>query len=397
MSKAKVIWVVLDSQREDIFSKYNGGVMKELKRDSIYFSHAIAQSTFTPASFGSFLTSTDPYKTKNTLLNIPKEALMHKKKKGESAKDNYFKDVKLEVVDKPSVFDYFKNTFSCSGKILGEGFDYSKWNIHRENELKDATKFIKKHSKDEFLVFVRTIQTHIPWSNPIISGKIVGKKYEYFKTLKRLHFLYSNPVAYWPTRGFIMLAAKFGLDLFVKNRLGPIIKTLKEEGIYDESMIIISADHADNLHDNFKEGYEHIGHGFDVHESVTRVPILVKFPKNTGKSRKTDDIVRNVDILPTILTACGKKSKAKLDGVPLVGKTGRDLVAYSEGVKTFSLENKAAKLVVNLENKKPSFSYDKGSKNSELEKAAKKIIDSASSDRGDEELMVEQLKKLGYI
>ncbi len=401
---AKLIWLVLDSLREDTFSSYNGGVLGRLKKDSVYFPSTIAQSTFTPVSFGSFLTGMNPYSMGTSLVTIDKKALMDKKwRKKKSGSGDYVKGVKLNELKHKTVFDHFKNPISFTRKILGKGYDYGPWNLQKESKAVNAAEFIRK-SGGEFLVFVRTAKTHIPWKKSlgrITSMPIMGKDYEYFQGLKRLHRFYSNRLTRCPAKKLIMLSAYLGLDSFVRNELAGMIRALKEKGIYDETCIIITADHSDNLHENYKEGFEHIAHGFDVNDRVINVPLLIKLPGNAHGGEMVRDVVRNIDILPTLLALYGKEG-SEVDGVPLIDndgnlRTGLNLTAYSEAFQMFCLKKGGAKLTLDLTGGKKEFSYRKCPKGGTLKKEADSIIKRIFKERADEDYMVSQLKKLGYF
>lgn len=406
MPKNKVIWIVLDSLRPDTFKRYNKGTLKKLKDDSIYFPNCVAQSTFTPTSFGSFLSSTNPYRSRTCLVNLSAEALRYKDKtkdsKEKEKEKNYIKGIKLEVIERPMIFDYFNRTFSCTKKILGNNYDYGSWNIHKEKDAAVSAEFIKENAQDGFFVFIRSIQTHIPWHNPLVSGQLFGGKYEYFKTLERMHLLYSNPITRPVAKRLFMFAAKMGLDLFVRRRLEGIISSLKECDIYDDTLIIISSDHGDNLHENYKAGPEHIGHGFDVEEGAINVPLLIKLPENKGGGSIVKEQVRNIDILPTILNVCNLDAKTELDGIPLLDSEGQvlttgDEIAYSEATNMFSLKDSCSKLLVEFGKRGAKRTYVRGKKSKRLEDEADRIESEIRDVGGDEEKMIAQLKKLGYI
>jgi arylsulfatase A-like enzyme len=84
------------------------------------------------------------------------------------------------------------------------------------------------------------------------------------------------------------------------SAIGDLLRRLRESGMYDDMLIIITADHGDthgehDLLDHFL--------GF-VYQELVHVPLVIKYPDQRQGSQ-SDDLVSQVDILPTILDLCG--------------------------------------------------------------------------------------------
>jgi arylsulfatase A-like enzyme len=95
--------------------------------------------------------------------------------------------------------------------------------------------------------------------------------------------------------------------------IGDLLAELERLGIADETMIVISADHGEEL---FEE--KRCGHGASLRDSLTRVPLLVHYPPRIA-ARIVDEGSEGVDILPTILDAAGIAAPAGLQGRSLRG------------------------------------------------------------------------------
>ena len=77
--------------------------------------------------------------------------------------------------------------------------------------------------------------------------------------------------------------------------IGPLLKKLKELDLYDNSIIIICADHGDEFGEH---GY--MGHGQTLYDEVTHVPLIIRIPGIQG-GRKVTELSETVDIMPTLL------------------------------------------------------------------------------------------------
>ena len=108
------------------------------------------------------------------------------------------------------------------------------------------------------------------------------------------------------------LVARYCASLrYVDEQIGRIFCFLKEQQILDETILVVTADHGENL---FEDGY-FIEHS-DVPERVMHVPLLVHFPGIN--SCQVNEFISHVDLLPTLLDYLGIESTADYDGRSLL-------------------------------------------------------------------------------
>ena len=105
------------------------------------------------------------------------------------------------------------------------------------------------------------------------------------------------------------IAAYDGELAFVDDQVERILQFLKHNDIYDNTIVIIMADHGEILAE--KEGY--FGHHKYLYRGSMRIPIIMKFP-GIGHHR-IDERITNVDILPTLLDALGIEVTTAMDGI----------------------------------------------------------------------------------
>lgn len=111
---------------------------------------------------------------------------------------------------------------------------------------------------------------------------------------------------------------------------GRLVDLLVEEGLYEDSMIILTADHG-------QEFYEHGGtqHGRMFVEHL-RVPLIIKFPGNAHAGRVVENPVRLIDIYPTIFEILGIAPEQPIQGTSLLPLlTGRG--TYNPTIASFNL------------------------------------------------------------
>ena len=122
------------------------------------------------------------------------------------------------------------------------------------------------------------------------------------------------------------------------ERLGRVFSALKSQGLLRRTLVVVTSDHGESLGEN---GY--LQHGPRVGEPVLRVPLVIRLPDDHPLRLRSGiqvrDLVRTIDILPTVLEIVGVPSPSGIDGVSLVplleGKEIAPLWAYAETGSSF--------------------------------------------------------------
>lgn len=85
----------------------------------------------------------------------------------------------------------------------------------------------------------------------------------------------------------------------------PILETLQETGRYDNTLVVVTADHGEMLYE-----HERYAHGnLPLWEEVIKVPLIVKFPKGkrpAALAREVNELTSSVDLLPALADLLGR-------------------------------------------------------------------------------------------
>ncbi len=95
---------------------------------------------------------------------------------------------------------------------------------------------------------------------------------------------------------------------YADYELGRIFKSLDQQKLLDDTLFVFTSDHGDGLGEHGEKT-----HGIFVYESTTRVPLIISGPGVKAGGR-VDQVVRTVDIAPTILDLFGMAPETPLDG-----------------------------------------------------------------------------------
>jgi arylsulfatase A-like enzyme len=191
-----------------------------------------------------------------------------------------------------------------------------------------------RESKKPFFITTFFSSTHFPYASQYPYYKLFADKnytgpYKYFKQqilsseknstleisakdVKQIHSLYDG-----------------GLKAF-DDAVGKVMNYLSDNGILDNTMIVLLSDHGENLY----EGQLGMGHGehFRGHYAI-RIPFIIRLPGLNAKKNIINETVRHVDIAPTILSALNYPVPNYMEGVslmPLINGRELNLFAFGE-------------------------------------------------------------------
>ena len=116
---------------------------------------------------------------------------------------------------------------------------------------------------------------------------------------------------------------------FADAQLGRLLRFLKEKGLYQNTVIVLSGDHGESLGEHGEKT-----HGFFIYNATMHVPLIIRLPgKSAGLTVAAP--VSLIDLMPTILAAVGSKIPAPVQGRSLLpslqAKSGEpDRLLYGE-------------------------------------------------------------------
>ena len=104
---------------------------------------------------------------------------------------------------------------------------------------------------------------------------------------------------------------------YVDSIVGKLFDYLRAQGLYDNTLIAVAADHGEALGDHGE-----LTHSIFLYDSTIHVPLLVKFPANHSAGQRVTSTASLVDLAPTLLDSLGQTPPAAMQGhslLPLIG------------------------------------------------------------------------------
>lgn len=200
-----------------------------------------------------------------------------------------------------------------------------------ERVFQDARQFIsehrQKHPDEPFFAYIQTIDPHVVYDVPeTYSQRYYGGKYKGFlgSTIDAKDQVQMAKRARGRGRGnddrhtAWLRALYYGEVTYNDHHLGKFLSYLADSGALDDTLVVITNDHGEELGER---GY--YGHGHSLYQEMIRAPLVMHYPGIFAPGTQIPDIVENVDIAPTILDA--------LDLPPMADAEGRSLLPVLTG------------------------------------------------------------------
>lgn len=102
---------------------------------------------------------------------------------------------------------------------------------------------------------------------------------------------------------------------FFDHELGRLLEWLEDHGVYDDSLVVFTADHGESL----GEHNYWFTHEANLYDEEVRVPFLVRYPPGLPKPPR-DSLVGHLDFTPSVLDAFGLPSEPAR-GVSLISSS----------------------------------------------------------------------------
>jgi tetratricopeptide (TPR) repeat protein len=143
--------------------------------------------------------------------------------------------------------------------------------------------WLDEHKEENFFFFLHYYDPHIPYRPPDSFAERFADN------------LYAGEIA------------------FTDDCIGKVFSKLKELGLYESTMIVVTGDHGEMLGEHGENT-----HGYLIYQSAIHVPLIFKIPQRQGGIR-ISRVASLTDIFPTILSLSGISNDSEIQGVDLSG------------------------------------------------------------------------------
>jgi arylsulfatase A-like enzyme/tetratricopeptide (TPR) repeat protein len=278
--------ITIDTLRADHVGCYGAQMVKTptldaLAHDGVVFERAISQVPLTWPSHAVILTGTYPFQ--NGVQDFTGQPLAPQFRSVAQA----FKQagyatgavVSAFVLDRSwglaRGFDFYDDAFSAA---TFEKKDIGLVDRRAGESVAHALAWLKRTPRRPFFLWLHLYDPHSPYDPP-----------EPYRSEYRSH-LYDGEIAY------------------ADHELGSLMVWLKQNRLYDSSLIVALSDHGESLGEHGEDE-----HGFFLYNATVHVPLIVKPPAGSGiPAARRPDPVETAAVAPTLLQLAGVKDSTDL-------------------------------------------------------------------------------------
>jgi arylsulfatase A-like enzyme len=333
-----VVLIAVDTLRADFLQAYNMNARPKtpnvlaLSQDAVVFQNAIAQSSWTKASFGTILSGLYPeaHTATGKASALPLEITTMAEvlnaggyyTRGFSNNPNItslfnynqgfveYTDLKPDLLfgakascEKLVGYDILRKVYQvAAGKLFKGRINITDFYQPAEVVTDTGLAWIDglERPKDApFFLFLHYMDPHDPYRDPDHPGKGYA----------RVQMANPDPDKY---KEAFLRSYSYEIE-YMDQHVGRLIDGLRQRGLYDDTLIVFTSDHGEEFH-------EHGGwwHGLSLYDEQIKVPLMLKLPGNAAKGTYISDLARHVDLAPTLAQFARLAPDAKWQGKPLL-------------------------------------------------------------------------------
>lgn len=246
------------------------------------------------------------------------------------------KDLLSKVIKRDSSLWNLLRKMARSGEIKkGKGLYPSASEINQ-----NILNLISENKGTPFFIWAHYMDLHYPYVlGNLDLASFLGYKPSVNDISDMLSKLMKEPSMFCEKEKKLLNAIYDASLSYIDQKLGELFHALQKFGIWDNLIIIITADHGEELLEEGRFGHGDEGQKTLFPEALIHIPLILKVPVSMYSGKKIDVLVSQVDIAPTILDMIGLDIPNNWYGhslVPLIKKEKniiRDAAITQRGIE----------------------------------------------------------------
>jgi arylsulfatase A-like enzyme len=172
----------------------------------------------------------------------------------------------------------------------------------------------QKEKNKPFFLFVNFNMAHLPYRPPepflssFISPGYNNEEANRIADVKSMWPYLAGRIKFDEKDFRILIDLYDGEIAFADDCVGRILYCLRDSGIMDQTVVIVTSDHGENLGEHGR-----IDHNLSMYETTLHVPLVIRYLKLFNPGTVSDEFVNLVDIAPTSLDLCGLRGENQKD------------------------------------------------------------------------------------
>ncbi|MBL8056222.1 MAG: sulfatase [Anaerolineales bacterium] len=205
------------------------------------------------------------------------------------------------------------------------------WDVRGDRVMDSALNWLEGHRSERFFLWIHCIDPHYPFAppasyRPAVPG-VNAERLEYLASYNE-EDIYTGRARLRPADHKALVGLYDGEIRFVDEQVGRLLRQLDDWGLRETTFLALTADHGDEFWDH--GGYQH---GHTLYNELLHIPLILRGPGLPA--RQVADVVRHVDLAPTLTAVAGSPFHADAHGLSLLDllrAPGEPRLAFSEAL-----------------------------------------------------------------
>lgn len=313
VQRPNILLIVLDSTRRDRLSTYGHPVpttpqLDRIAAEGVVYEQCITPGSWTLPSHASLFTGLFPRDHHATVEHMKLD-------------DRFLTLAEALGTAGYETAGFTSNAWLSMGTGVEQGFDQWQdiWSMQPGypdsgaalTNLRVLTWLGARRDRSRpFFMFINYMETHMPYAPPPPYDKryvprdadpAMLAEIRSWKNPRELGYLLKAPGFDVTPKQFELLLSQYDGELsYLDSRVGELTEALRERGILDNTVLVITADHGEHFG-------EHgiMDHKMSLYDVLVHVPLIVRYRPGFPAGRRVRAQVQTIDIFPTLLRLGG--------------------------------------------------------------------------------------------
>lgn len=176
---------------------------------------------------------------------------------------------------------------------------------HANKQIQSALRRLKTGDRS-FFMFIHYSEPHAPYRLPRKYRRYMpdGISFSTAQQVNQDPWKYLIDPDSMDEEDFEALTALYDAEIaYADDRIAQVLGWFDDMKILDQTMVIITADHGENIGD-----HQMMAHKYCLYDTLLHVPLIIQFPSGTVTPERVTHQVQTLDLFPTMMAMLGEAS-----------------------------------------------------------------------------------------